>query len=441
MQEGFKIVQPLEPDGSRSAAESVLKKRAPSGEVEKKVLAYIGQVKYPISPKQISFEVGLNHDSCKTAVRRLARKSLIMRTPVGYVLPKSGFEEDLEKQILFDGQKHSLPKVHDIHITFKPENLRKALARPELWHRGVHVTYEPVIESPNSDRGPAGSDLAANAGKRSRRRPSMRDRGPASSEFQSPYMRSCTTIARLSKEKHHLERQFDPKDEMGFYRLWRTKGGPYQEIKGGYQEPLDFGTHKIFIQLYRTGTIKVVISNSEHPFDVNQWREALFAIDGLFLSKTGVRFWDISNFFHVEKIHLNNDVVGDLEVSGASKLNCTIKQFDDWLYRVYEKVLGDELVIRTESCLERGNFQDHNLNAMIALLQGNVTPTHVTAALFKTTRDREQDQDDMRRQQNEIHMIGKQVETLKGMFSQLLAKISGGLSDSQPASQKGNGGK
>lgn len=429
-------MQPLEPDGSGPAANSILKRRAPSGEVEEKVLAYIGQVKYPIHPKQISCETGLNHDSVKTACRRLVAKSLIYRGPVGYILPKSGFEEDLEKQILFDGQKHSLPKVHDVHITFKRENLRKALARPELWHRGVQITYEPVDDVTDSNRGPAGPDLAANAGNPSGGRPSTRHRGPAGAEFQQPYMPSCTTIARLSEEKHHLERLFDPKDEMSFYRLWRAKGGPYRELKGGYQERLDFRTHKTFIQLYRTGTIKVVISNSEHPFDVNQWREALFAINGLFLSKMGVQFWDISNFFHVEKIHLNNDVVGDLELSGASKLSCTIKQFDDWLYRVYEKVLGDELVIRTESCLERGNFEDHNLNAMLALLQGNVTPTHVTAALFKTTKDREHDQDDMRRQQNEIHMIGKQVETLKGMFSQLLETLSGGVVDFHPASQK-----
>ena len=423
MEDGFKIVKPLEPDARGPASESILRKRAPSGEVEEKVLAYIGQVKYPISPKQISFETGLNHESCKTACRRLAVKSLIFRGPVGYILPKSGFEEDLEKQILFDGQKHSLPKVHDIHMTFKRENLRKALARPELWHQGLHVTYEPVDDVSDSDRGPDGSHLAANAGNPPSRRRSTRHRGPAGSEVQSPYMRSCTTIARLSDEKHRLERQFDPKDDMSFYRLWRAKGGPYKDLKGGYQEQLDFRTHKVFIQLYRTGTIKVVISNSEHPFDVNQWREVLFAINGLFLSKMGVQFWDISNFFHVEKIHLNNDVVGDLELSGASKLSCTIKQFDDWLYRVYEKVLGDELVIRTESCLERGNFEDHNLNAMIALLQGNVTPTHVTAALFKTTKDREHDQDDMRRQQNEIHMLGKQVETLKDMFSKVMERL------------------
>jgi hypothetical protein len=344
---------------------------------EESILTCLRAAETPLEPKILANRIHLNYNSVKVTCRRLAQRSLVVRTETGYMLPTKDFERQLEKMLRLDGQKQSLPKIHDIHLIFKPENVRKAMSNPNLWRTDVQVGYE------------------------------LENREPAVSELQNAYKSSYPNIGYLSASRDFLHRFFNTIDPESIYQLWLENANKTKTLKGGFQELFDFKTYYIRIQLFGTGTIKVIIANSEHPFDAVTLREILARIDTLFVSRTGVHFFDIGHFFYFERIHFGNDVVGDLQLAGQSRLCCTIMEFDDWLYRVYEKVLGDDLYIRTESCLEKGNFEDHNLNSMLAFIQGGISPTLTTAAVFRERQDFNELTKVVRGMQNEIHQLFK----------------------------------
>jgi len=402
-------LHPHAPHSRGAASESVSRRRALPGEVREKALEYIRKSEIEVWPKIIAHHTGLNFNAVKSACLRMAHERLIVRTPVGYTTPDRSTEEALDKQLKIDGQVATLPKVHDIHMTFKRENVAKMLARPELWHGNVAVTYE----FRDSDRGPDTPKMQHLLPNHVSGEQVTRDRGSAEPKAHHAYIRRRATIASLSDDKFHLDRIFDPKDPASIYQLWRVQGGILKELKGGYQEELDFLTHKLVLQFYRTGTIKVIIANSEHPFNAQQWQSAIQAIDGLYMSKTGVSFWDISNFFHLERLHLGNDVTGDQSFSGISRLCMTIQQFDGWLYRVYEKVLGKDNVIRTELCLDNGTIEDGSFKQAMAIFQAGVMPQHVGTGLFALMKDRKDDREDMRRLQDVSYREQSQVTGLR----------------------------
>lgn len=410
-------LHPNAPGTRGAASESVLRERASHGEVREKVLEYIKKSEIEVWPKVIAHHTGLNFNAVKSACLRMAHERLIVRTPVGYTTPDRSVEEALDKQLKIDGQAATLPKVHDVHMTYKDGNVAKMLARPELWHGNVVVTYELK----DSDRGPEQSKLQHLPPNHPTSKRVTRDRGPAEPKVHHAYIRRRATIASLSDDKFHLERIFDPTDPASIYQIWRAQGGILKELKGGYQEELDFLTHKLVLQFYRTGTIKVIIANSEHPFNAQQWQSALQTIDGLYLSKTGVSFWDISNFFHLERIDLGNDVIGVERFSGVSRLCLTVQQFDKWLYRVYEKVLGPDHVIRTELCLNNGTIEDGSFHQAMALFQGGMIPQHVTTGLWALLKDRKDDSKDRRRQQDELYREEKQIKGLREALEKHIA--------------------
>jgi len=417
MPSGSGSLRPHAPGSRRAASEPGLRRRTLPGEVRGKTLEYITKSEVEVTPVFISFKTGMNYNAVKSACLRMARERLLVRTPVGYTTPDRSVEEVLDKQLKVDGQVATLPKVHDVHMTFKRENVAKMLARPELWHGNVIVTYE--LE--DSDRGPGTPKMQHLPPNRPADDPVTRDRGPAAPKVHHAYIRRRATIASLSDDKFHLDRIFDPKDPASIYQLWRVQGGILKELKGGYQEELDFLTHKLVLQFYRTGTIKVIIANSEHPFNAQQWQSAIQSIDGLYMSKTGVSFWDISNFFHLEQVHLGNDVTGNQSFSGVSHLCMTIQQFDAWLYRVYEKVLGKDNVIRTEFCLQNGTIEDGSFNQAMAIFNAGVMPQHVGTGLFALMKDRKDDREDMRRQQDEIYREHGQIKGLREALEKHIA--------------------
>lgn len=417
MSPGRKSLHPHAPVSRRAVPEPGSRRRASLGEVREKTLEYIRKSEVEVTPKFISFKTGLNYNSVKSACLRMARERLVVRTPVGYTTPDRSVEEALDKQLRIDGQAATLPKVHNIHMTFKRENLAKMLARPELWHGNVAVTYE----FQDSDRGPDPPKMQHLPPNQVSGEQVVRDRGPAEPKVQHAYIRRRATIASLSDDKFHLDRIFDPKDPASIYQLWGMQGGILKELKGGYQEELVFLTHKLILQFYRTGTIKVIIDNSEHPFNAQQWQSAIQTIDGLYMSKTGVSFWDISNFFHLERIDLGNDVAGVQRFAGVSRFCLTIQQFDSYLYRVYEKVLGPDNVIRTELCLQNGTIEDGSFKQAMAIFNAGVMPQHVGTGLFALMKDRRDDREDMRRQQDEIYREHRQIKGLREALEKHIA--------------------
>jgi len=384
----MEIAPSLSPDvtSSRVAApEPPEEKKRPSRTGKQIVYDFIKAQSTPVGPKFVALRTHLKVSSVKVYCRRLIQEGKIVRTPVGYTLPVTSFEKDLEKRLMLDGQKHSLPKLHDIHLIFKPENIKLALKNPFIWHPTTNVFYDAP------------------------------ERGPDSKKLQSLDIHGDKTKAYPSGLPEYLARSFNTLDPDSIYQLWKVSKGNFKEINGGFQEQFDFHTYRLTFQLFGTGTIKVIIAASEHPLDLHQWRDTLTAINSLFLAKTGIEFFDISNFFHFERLHAGNDILaGSMDLAGATKLACTVRQFDDWLYRIYEKVLGDELFIRSEVCLENGNFAEHNLsayNGFLALMNGGVTPSLINAQLFATKRDSDGTAQDVIRQQNQIHGLVKVAES------------------------------
>ncbi|HEY3420018.1 MAG TPA: hypothetical protein VGK23_05645 [Methanomassiliicoccales archaeon] len=311
----------------------------------------------------IALRLGANHNTIKGTLRRLANKNLIVSDGTGYILPAASIERELIEKIRYDEQNDSLPRLHDLHLTFKPENIRTALGQhPELAQLFSDTDYQ--IE----DRGPGIESY---------------------SNFNIPSYKKIPSLSSSPLSSHFLERFFNPLDPASIYQLWQP-GRHCREIKGGFQEKFDLRDYAIIIQVYSTGTIKIIISNSEHAFTAREFRDSLNTIDGIFSAKTGIRFLDISDFWFIEKCHFNSDIKGDTELAGTTRLNYTVKQLDDVLFRLYEKRIGDEVYLRSETCLEKGNYPDHNLNAFMALAMGGPPANVLMASQYRAKQETDQ---------------------------------------------------
>ena len=386
-----------------------------AGATEKAIIALLDTAKEPLSPKAIALELKLKHNTIKSSLRRLAQKHILQCDASGYYfLPRKNIMQDLEKDLLFNGQKGSLPKAHDIQILFKPVNYRKALSQyPETGKFFNGFKYE--LEGGVGGMEPAQSWVQQ----------PLIPRCPNTSSLPLPLLTSDSPSDSFSQE-HYLNRFFNPMDPASLYQLWDRKKA--QTIDGGFQEVFKMPEYRLTVQFYGTGTIKLTIHNTEHPFDAIQFREFLSMLDGIFIGRTGISFKDIGIFFYVDQVHFNSDVLGDRQYQGMSKMNLTCQVMDDFLMRIYEKVLGKDLYIRQEYCQTKGNIEDHNLNSMLALLMGGVNPAITTAQIFKTSKDQGQIVDvvkalqgQMRAQMKFQEAQGKQIEALAQMIRGMAA--------------------
>jgi hypothetical protein len=239
--------------------------------------------------------------------------------------------------------------VHDIHLTFKTENIRKALCQQDKFEELRSFFIKDV-----------------------------QDRGPDPSEVNKSLIPSCKEIACLSL-CHLREVVLDPNNPNSIHQLWKRStmlGSSMKKIKGGFQETIPFEGWKLIVQIYeRTGTMKVILSNSQHPFDAIGLRSAIAEINGVFKAKTSVSFLEIAALFYIEKIHVGSDILKDAEFSGVARTCCTVKQFESWLFRTYEKVLGSQLYVRSEVCQEGGNYEDNQVNTLLPALDRQLVPT------------------------------------------------------------------
>lgn len=303
-----------------------------------------------LSPSIIALRTRISIGTVKSALRRMAQANEVLQDETGYFVAKNEFEQQLLKRLYIDGQRESLPKVHDIHLVFKVENLKQVLSRPEL-----------------------AEDL------RSSFRNIMVDRGPDHTEQLNDLIPGCTDVPSLSLADLR-EQVLNPRSSSSVHQLWKGSIRSWhriKDIKGGFQEVISFESWKLIVQIYtNTGTIKVIFSNSSHPFDAIGVRTAISETNGVFKARTGIQFTELAPIFYIEKIHIGSDVLKDREFSGAARFSCTIKQFDGWLFRTYEKVLGGQLYVRMEECREGGNFVDDHINALMAVVEGQTTPTH-----------------------------------------------------------------
>lgn len=333
---------------------------APPLRAEDRILRLLQASDFPLLPKIIAVRSRTNHNTARSTLRRLAQAGKVHCDKKGYFIIRNEFEQILDVKLKIDGQRECLPRVHDIHLTFKTENLRKALCQQDKFEelRSSFIKH-------------------------------VQDRGPDSSEAHKSLIPSCKEIASLPL-CHLREVVLDPKNPNSIHQLWKrstTLGSSVKKIKGGFQETIPFESWKLIIQIYeRTGTIKVILSNSQHPFDAIGLRSAISEVNGVFKAKTGLPFLDIAALFYIEKIHVGSDVLEDAEFSGIARTCCTVKQFEGWLFRTYEKVLGGQLYIRNEVCQEGGSYEDNQVNTLLPALDRQLVPTPSDLIVYDIVR-------------------------------------------------------
>ena len=332
----------------------------------------------PVMPKHISLHTHLNPNTAKSECRRLRKKGVLVREATGYMLPSNSFDYEIERMLKMDGKKQTLPKFHDIHLCFKTENLQKAHELPE--------------------------------------------RGPGAPGLQKAQISGCKNIPSLPPGF------FDPGDSGSIYRRWmenaRYAGTQLQSLSGGYQECYSLPDYSIKFQIYvNTGTIKIIIGNSESPFDIYALDAALQAIDGIFIARTGQSFGGISQYFYFELVHVGNDIKQHIDLEGISKLNLTIHQFKEIVFRIYEKVMKGEPYLRSEACV-RGTYEDSPLAAVYAELQGTVTPTQNTAQIYMQGKNIERLEQAIRRQQYDFKSNNDAISSLIQVASKQSEQIN-----------------
>jgi hypothetical protein len=306
-----------------------------------RILSLLTASDIPLSPKTIASKLGANHGSVKKILTRLRDEKLILNEGTGYIHIRATSEakrHDLE--MLRSYEEVNRPLLHDIHLTFKPEE-----------SFGKSVQSDKTIPSLSI---------------------------PCLDEHQKRILDATFGVSPANPLAPYL----NPVNTMNphtFYQIWNEN--KVEDIKGGIQEVIQSPRYRLTIQLFGTGTIKIIVANSETPFDLDGFRDFKHELNGVFLARTGVPFEAIQHLFYFESLHINRDKVVESR-TGLSNRNFTIQWMENWLLRVYEKEIDGKQVVRDEKVLVDGNYSDHSLNTMMAVMEGGWNPTLLTANDF-----------------------------------------------------------
>jgi hypothetical protein len=171
-----------------------------------RILRYLSMVSEPVDPKIIALRLKAKHSSVKGTLRRLAQKNLVMNEGVGYFIPRSRIEQELDEKTTSEVSKAALPKIHDIHLTFKKENIKTMLGqrseRPEIFSGVKYI-------DPN--RGPDTEKLQQLDIQGYKNTPSLP-------------LTPLSPSAASELDPHFLERLFSSFDPMSLYQLWQDRG-------------------------------------------------------------------------------------------------------------------------------------------------------------------------------------------------------------------------
>lgn len=357
----------------------------------------------PLLPAEIAQKLGMKKNNCRAVLSKLAQKNVVIKRGEGYTLPRLEAEKIVESKIGIADRETALPKLHDIHLLFKPENIRKCLSQ----QKNLNTLFDG-----ENDRD------ATNTG-----------HGVA---HQQPLIHGNETIASLSPrpvpDPHDnmlasktISRLVNPLDGYHVSNVWprdKTK-----DIKGGFQERFLImnGLCTVTIQIRYSGTIQIASGNSEYPFNSAEFVSFLNVLDGIFLARADISFREIAPFFYVDSVHINSDDdPSGKELSGASKLNITTNQLEEGLIRVYEKVLGGVPKVRTEFQL-KGNFEQHslgNLEPILATMFGGVNSAVSVGAALVANKSAKSASDDVQALAREARATNKSMQELMKIITQ-----------------------
>lgn len=348
----------------------------------------------PLLNNEIALKLGIKKNQVRSIISRLVRKKLVIKDGDGYTLPKLKAENVLESKIGIIDREKRLPKLHNIHLLFKTENISKCLGQ----QKGLNTLFDEendrkVTASARGEKGRKGSTYG----------------NETVASLSSPVApNACNNLLA----SNIINRLTNPLDDYYIASVWpraRTR-----DIKGGFQEKfLIFTDCVVTIQLRHNGTIQIASGNSEHPFTSAEFVSFLNVLDGIFLARADISFREIAPFFFVDSVHINSDDdPAGREMSGASKLNITTNQLEEGLIRIYEKVLGGIPKVRTEFQLN-GNYQQHslgNLEPILATIFGGVDSTTSVAAALVANKSAQTASEDVRALARETRNTNKLLQ-------------------------------
>lgn len=302
-----------------------------------RITALLNASDLPLSLSIISKRLGAKPKSISRQLSRLRMKGITENSGDGWFLIRKLAESSPEALDIFEEYDEEHPLLfHDIHLVYVQEEL-----------------------------------LINNRETANREDPSLKCR--------------LNTYTQSIFDSTFNEVPFNPLNPKTFYQQWNAPKERLKEITGGYQEAFDdYGTK---IQLFGTGTIKIILGASESPctvFDVLLW---LGQVDAIFLSRTGLRFDAISDLFKFEMLHVHTDKEWSFE--GTSKLNITVQTFKNCLVRNYQKEIDGKQVLRDEICLTNGSYAENGFNQMLTLMRGSVNNRVQSASIFKLAHQNE----------------------------------------------------
>lgn len=372
----------------------LVEKRETQGD---RIISLLLAARRPLLPAEIAQKLGMKKNVARANLSKLAQKNLVIKEGEGYTLPRLQAEKIVEQKIGIVDQEKALPKLHDIHLLFKPENIRKCLGQ----QKNLNTLFMGATDRGATDTGKGvahqkvfshGNETIASLSD-----PPANDARPA--------MLASKTISRL----------VNPLDDYHISHVWprdRTR-----DIKGGFQERFLImnGLASVTIQIRYSGTIQIASGNSECPFNSAEFVSFLNVLDGIFIARAGISFREIAPFFFIDCVHINSDDdPAGHEYSGVSKLNITCNQLEEGLIRVYEKVMGGVPKVRTEFQL-KGNFEQHslgNLEPILATMFGGVNQAVSVGAALVANKSAQSASEDVKALAREARVTNKTIQDL-----------------------------
>jgi len=170
----------------------------------------------------------------------------------------------------------------------------------------------------------------------------------------------------LTKMIGSLLSKFDVFRPNSLYQSWR---GKRKQISGGFQSSYPFRQGTITVQIWGTGSFQATFDTSDTPMPPEDWNALMSFLDGLFVANADMPISDVKDYLEV-LFEISIDGRKE-EYAGSGKFSITLRQFDDYIQRVYLKDEKEGLV-RNEVARQTPMGYNDFVESVIAPLQGGV---------------------------------------------------------------------
>jgi hypothetical protein len=247
------------------------------------------------------------------------------------------------------------------------------------------------------------------------------------------------TIPHEQKSSLEAKMLFVPMSSYNMQTIWRNK--TMQKLIRNEQnrseiEDIDFGNNRgIKIALYGNGSVVIYIECSNNPLGILDWAEMNGFLKNLFSQRVGYSWDELKKLFLVTIAEFSVDK--EMKCRKQMTTCIEVQNFEDFLYRQYERTIDGKPVIRgelvTNPNLEVGDFE----KMFFTVVQGGVTEGYLRGHIhiLQTNVDHlgkivSDFIDDTKRERKRSHTRMKQIGA-DGSISKALYDLSDRISQSE----------